>query len=393
MSLELDNLKGVGPSTVEKLKDAGIMNIQVLATTSIDSLKGVGYGADAAKKLIRAAKNRLDEMNGGMFGFITGDQLLQQFKRRQFIKTGQAPLDRILGGGFETQKVYELYGPQGSGKSSLLHQLICLSMLPEEKGGLASPATVFLDCEGAFSIRRIKTMAEYYGLDYETVVQSVARANPATTDDLLYVAEEGLNKIMEQTGARLILLDSIATHFRAEYGSERQLFPIRQQKANRIIHALKKAATNYNAVAVLTNQVTANVNATAFSSKYTHSMGYTVGHESQVRILIAPRSKRVKKIKIEKAVDLANEEIFLELVGAGFINTVECDQYNADIDKSPEWHAKQAKKNNKKRDSKVKETNVIEQATEAAEVETPSKEKNTTSKTKKAKTKKNKQKS
>ncbi|MHC1592146.1 MAG: helix-hairpin-helix domain-containing protein, partial [Candidatus Helarchaeales archaeon] len=123
MSLELDQLKGVGAASVAKLKDAGIMNIQVLATTSIDTLRGIGYGAETALKLIRAARTHLDALNGGMFGFITGEQLLQQFKKREVIKTGQAPLDRVLGGGFETQKVYELYGPQGSGKSSLLHQL------------------------------------------------------------------------------------------------------------------------------------------------------------------------------------------------------------------------------------------------------------------------------
>lgn len=343
MTLELEHLKGVGPAAVVKLKDSGIMNIQVLATASIETLKGLGYGAHAATKLLRSARNHLDEINGGMFGFVTGDDLLRQFRNREYLKTGEAPLDRILGGGFETQKVYELYGPEGSGKSSLLHQLIVLSMRPKDQGGLASPAAVFLDCEGAFSIRRIQTVTEYYKMDFELIVKNVARTNPATTDDLLYVAEEGLPKIMDQTGARLVVLDSIATHFRSEYGSERQLFPIRQQKANRIIHALKKAAINYNAVAVLTNQVTANVNATAFSPKYTHSMGYTVGHESQVRIQIDKRSKAVKKIKIEKAVDLPNETAYLELIGAGFINTPACDAFNIDIDKTAEWQAKNAK--------------------------------------------------
>lgn len=389
MSLNLENLKGVGPTSVSKLKDAGIMNIQVLATASIETIKSLGYGATAANKLLRSAREHIDEINGGTFGFICGDELVELFDKRRYLKTGEAPFDHILGGGFETQKVYELYGPEGSGKSSLCLQLAVLSMRSEEQGGLRNPCTVILDCEGAYSPKRITFIAEYYGLVPRNVIRAIARAEPATSDALLQLAEMSLPKIMEQTGARLIILDSIATHFRSEYGAARQEFPLRQQKANRVIHALKRAATNYNAVAILTNQVTGNVNAGPFSSPYKHSMGYTVGHESQIRIKIAPRQKAVKKIFIEKAVDLANEEAYLELTGAGFINTPECDKFNENDDvKSPEWHAKQAKGSKTTTTSKKTTKNIMQEPEDGqSEKETPEAppQKKVPTKTKKAK--------
>ncbi|MHA1785268.1 MAG: helix-hairpin-helix domain-containing protein [Candidatus Helarchaeota archaeon] len=320
MSIELENIDGIGAKTAEQLKEEGIMNALILASTTVRKLKALGFSDSSARKWIEKARDLTNQKLGGQFGFIMGDSLLKQFNERLILKTGQPVLDKVLGGGFETQKVYEIYGPEGSGKSTLLHQLICISKLPVSKGGLGSPATIFLDCEGAMSIKKLEAMAPFWGISPEEAIKSIARANPPTSQSLVYLCEENLPKIMEQTGAKLILLDSIATHFRSEYGQARQLFPERQQRANRILHALKHMAVNYNALVVLTNQVTGNVDAmNKYSKKYSHSMGYIVGHESQVRILIEPIGE-FRRVKIEKAVDLPNDYCNLVMTQYGLLD-------------------------------------------------------------------------
>jgi len=252
MSIDLEKIEGIGSKVAEQLKEEGIMNAMILASTTVKKLKSIGIGDSTARKYIEKAREVTDTVIGGSFGFVMGDDLLKQFNNRMLLKTGQPVLDAVLGGGFETQKVYELYGPEGSGKSSLLHQIMCISKLPVSKGGLANPATVFLDCEGAMSIKRIKEMAPFWGITPEEVIKSVAHTVPPTSDSLVFMCEENLPKIMEQTGAKLIFLDSIATHFRSEYGDARQLFPERQQKANRILHALKRMSVSYNALVIIT---------------------------------------------------------------------------------------------------------------------------------------------
>ena len=320
MSIELEKIEGIGSKTAEQLKEEGIMNAMILASTTVKKLKALGIGDSTARKYIEKAREVTDTVMGGSFGFVMGDDLLNQFNNRIILKTKQPVLDAVLGGGFETQKVYELYGEEGSGKSSLLHQVICISKLPVSKGGLGSPATVFLDCEGALSIKKIKTMAPFWGVTPEEVVKSIAHSVPPSSDALLLMCEDNLPKIMEQTQAKLILLDSIATHFRSEYGDARQLFPERQQKANRVLHALKRMAVSYNALVIITNQVTGNVDkANKFSPNYKHSMGYTIGHESQVRILIKP-FKDFRQIKIEKAVDLPNDYCNLVMTQFGLLD-------------------------------------------------------------------------
>lgn len=317
MALELNNLKEI-EKYAKKLHDNGIVNLMVLASTTVNELATIlGTDLEKSRTFIEKASKIVNTYMGGKDGFITGDDLLNKFNERMILSTKCPSFDKILDGGFETQKVYEVYGKEGTGKSSLMLELICLSHLPVEDGGLGSPCTIYIDTEGSFSIKRLKVMAPYYKLKPEEIVKSVVLANPPTSDAMLYLCEKSLMKIMDETGAKLIILDSLATHFRSEYYNARNLLPERQGRANRIVHSLKKATRIYNALAVMTNQATANV--TGFGAPYSHAMGLLIGHEAQVRIRIAPDKSGLKKVTIEKAVDLPNLSCLLELSQFGFI--------------------------------------------------------------------------
>ncbi|MFX1296438.1 MAG: ATPase domain-containing protein [Promethearchaeota archaeon] len=313
---DLTSIDGIGEGTAEKLIDAGISTIEALASCTIKRLVNIGLPKSAAMKYLNAARERCSEI----FGFVAGEDLIRQFEKREFLTSGTNGLDNLLGGkGFETQKVYEIYGPEGTGKSNLLHQLICTAYLPPDEGGLGAGA-IYIDTEGTFSIKRVQELAQRFGIDTNEITRNIIKAAPPTSDVLLFLCETQLEKIAHQTGARLFCLDSIATHFRAEYGSARQELPERQQKANKVIHALKRVAQQTNGVAILTNQVTANVS--GIGSPYKHAMGNIVGHESQVRLRIAVKSKAegLRKIEVEKALDLPPESCIIKITSEGFVD-------------------------------------------------------------------------
>ncbi|MHA1132515.1 MAG: helix-hairpin-helix domain-containing protein [Candidatus Helarchaeota archaeon] len=313
---DLQSIEGIGEGTAEKLMNAGIPTIEALASCTVARLVAIGIAKKSAMNYITKARDVCD----AIFGFIAGDDLIKQFKNRDFLSSGVDALDVLLGGnGFETQKVYEIYGLEGTGKSNLLHQLVCTAYLPPNEGGLGAGA-IYIDTEGTFSIKRIQQIAPRFGIDPDEISKNVLRAAPPTSDVLLYLCEAKLEKMVHQYGIRLICLDSIATHFRSEYGSERQHIPERQQKANKVIHALKRVAQQTNGVAILTNQATGDP--TGIGRGYKHSMGIVVGHESQVRLRISVKSAAdgLRKVVVEKALDLPPNHCIIKITDVGFVD-------------------------------------------------------------------------
>ncbi len=343
---DLQSLESVTDATAEKLLLAGISTVEALAAATMKKLVQCGLAKSTAQKILEEARERCNET----FGFVTGEDLVRQYERRQYLTTGTTALDGILGGtGFETQKVYEIYGPEGTGKSTLLHQLVCTAFLPPDKGGLGAGA-IFIDTEGTFSIKKVQQMAPRFGIDPAEISRNVIKAGPPTSDNLLYLCEVQLEKLAHESGARLFCLDSIATHFRAEYGAERQGFPERQQKANKVIHALKRVAQQSNGVAIMTNQVTANVS--GFGRPFTHSMGYVVGHEAQVRILVQVKNKEagLREFRIDKALDLPPADCILQVSEIGFTDPPAEKKRKKGKDEEPE--KKGDKADEKKEDAK-----------------------------------------
>jgi len=253
-----------------------------------------------------------------MFSPKQGEDLIRQFKDRHYLTSGTQGLDRILGGnGFESQTVYELYGPEGAGKSTLLHQLICTASLPLKKGGLGA-GSIYIDTEGTFSIRKVQQIASRFGIDPAEIARKVVRLTPPISKALVYVCKYLLDRVVGEVNARLFLLDSLATQFRAEYGTDPDTLPERQQNANQVIQALKRMAQITNGVAVLTNHET--VDLSGYGKPKKHALGYIVGHASQVRITVQPTPDHptARVFTIEKAPDLAQESCFLDITPKGF---------------------------------------------------------------------------
>ena len=114
---EISEFKSVNKLVLEKLKFNNLLNIRLLADSSVDHLIQVGITKDRAIKVINEAKDNL------FCSFITAEDFLLQRGNRLKLKTGVTCIDRILGGGFETQAITEVHGEFATGKTQLCHQL------------------------------------------------------------------------------------------------------------------------------------------------------------------------------------------------------------------------------------------------------------------------------
>jgi len=284
--MELEELPGVGPATAEKLREAGFKEMAAIAAARPTDLKEIaGISEGAATKIISAAKDALN------IRFLTGAEVLEKRKHIKRITTNSKSIDALLGGGIETQAIYEFYGEFGSGKTQMCHQLSVNVQLPESKGGLGRGA-IYIDTENTFRPERVISMAEGLELDPDKVLEKIHIARAYNSDDQIVWADKA-GEIAQEEKIGLIIVDSLTAHFRAEY-SGRGTLADRQQRLNRHMHALQKIADVNNLAIVVTNQVMAKPDV-FFGDPTVAIGGHIVGHTSTFRIYLR-KSKGDKRV-------------------------------------------------------------------------------------------------
>jgi len=292
---DIEDLPGVGPTTADKLREAGYTTVESIATASPVELAEVAeIGEATAKKLIKAAREQAD-----IGSFKTGTDIFEQRKNVRKLKTFVPEFDALLGGGIETQAITELYGEFGSGKSQIVHQMAVNVQLPEEQGGLAG-SCVFIDTENTFRPERIEQMVNGLGIDvppFQEFLDHIHVARAHTSDHQMLMIEnarELANELHEsEKPVRLFIVDSLTAHFRAEYAG-RGTLAARQQKLNRHLHDLFRLVDEHNAVGLVTNQVLSNP-AVFFGDPTKPVGGHIVGHSATFRLYLR-KSKGGKRI-------------------------------------------------------------------------------------------------
>jgi DNA repair protein RadA len=284
--LTLEDLPGIGPKGAQKLRDAGYNEMIAIAAASAGEIAAACEISDAtAEKIIQSARGMLD------MGFKTAADLMERRQEVGRITTGSKTLDALIGGGVETQAITEAFGMFGSGKSQIGFQLAVNVQLPKEKGGLNGKC-IFIDTESTFRPERILEIAKHHNLDAKKVLANIFVAKAYNSDHQVVLAEKAKELIKEQ-GVKLIIVDSLMSHFRSDYSGRGELAP-RQQKLNRHMHMLQKLADTHNIAVYLTNQVMARPDV-MFGDPTTAIGGNIVGHASTYRLYLR-KSKATKRI-------------------------------------------------------------------------------------------------
>lgn len=283
----IDKLAGVGPATAEKLREAGYLDVMSIAVSSPSELaEATEIGESTASKIIMDARKQAD-----IGGFETGAMLLEKRARVGHLSSGSKILDELLGGGFESQAIIELFGEFGSGKTQIAHQLCIMVQLTKEQGGMNGHA-FYIDTENTFRPERIVQMAEGYELDPDEVLSKIHVARAYNSNHQMLLVEK-LKELSKEVPARLLVVDSLTAHFRAEYVGRGALAD-RQQKLNKHMHDLLRWGDLNNGVICVTNQVSAKPD--AFFGDPTRPIGgHIVGHTATFRVYLR-KSKGPKRI-------------------------------------------------------------------------------------------------
>ena len=189
---KLDDLPGIGPVTIDKLKEAGFEDLMSIAVASAGVLSDVaGITETTANKAISAARDAIE------LGFSTAEEVSNKRKSITKITIGSTEVDKLIGGGIESQGITECFGEFGSGKSQIAMQLAVNVQLPVDQGGLDGYC-VFIDTENTFRPERIKQIAEARGLDPEKVMKKIMVARAFTSDHQMLLAEKISDLIKEK---------------------------------------------------------------------------------------------------------------------------------------------------------------------------------------------------
>jgi len=283
----VEELPGVGPATAEKLREAGFDDLMSIAVSSPSALmEAAEIGEATANKIIAAAKKLAD-----VGGFLTGDVIMEQRNAACKVTTGSKALDTLLGGGLETCAITEFYGEFGSGKTQIIHQLCVNITRSEDEGGL-SGHTVFIDTENTFRPERIIQMANGLDMDPNEVLKTIHVARAFNSHHQMLLIDKA-KEITKEFPIKLLIMDSLTSHFRAEYIGRGSLAE-RQQKLNKHLHSIMQFADINKAVVAVTNQVSAKPD--AFFGDPTRAIGgHVLGHSSTFRIYLR-KSKGNRRI-------------------------------------------------------------------------------------------------
>jgi len=306
--INLEDIPGVGEKTVEKLRSIGYSDPMVIAVSSPTELANIAeIGEATAAKIINTVREKLD------IGYETADKILEKRTTVAKITTGSKNLDTLLGGGLETQAITEAYGQYGSGKSQLAFQLAVSVQLPKDKGGLDG-ACLFIDTENTFRPERIVQIARALKLEPEKILRNIYVARAFNSEHQILLIEKA-PEMIEDKKIKLIIVDSLTSHFRADYVGRGELAG-RQQKLNRHLHHLLRLADAYNLAIYITNQVMSDP-AMLFGDPTRPVGGNILGHMSTYRLYLRRGKEGTRICKVIDAPNLQEGEAVFRITENG----------------------------------------------------------------------------
>ncbi|KAG9114063.1 Meiotic recombination protein dmc1 [Ceratobasidium sp. 392] len=271
---------GINAQDITKLKKEGICTVSGVRMTSRRNLLKIKGMSEAKVEKIKEASQKILGSS-----FQTGVQVSDKRKRVLQISSGSKSVDGMLGGGFMSQSISEVYGEFRTGKTQLAHTISVVAQLPPEMGG-ASGKVTYIDTEGTFRPDRIRAIADRFGVDPEQTLENITYARAYNSEHQMELIQEAGIRFAEEKNFRLLIVDSIMALFRTDYSGRGELSE-RQQKLAQMLAKLSKLSEEFNVVVLLTNQVQADPGATmAFAPTVKPIGGHILSHASATRIML-----------------------------------------------------------------------------------------------------------
>ena len=293
---------GINASDISKLRDAGFNSIESVTYSTKKTLVSIkGLSEVKVEKIIDAC-SKICQM-----GFAPSNIYLEKRKNLVFLTTGSSELDKLLGGGIESDSITELFGEFRTGKTQICHTLCVTCQLPRENGGGAGKA-LYIDTEGTFRPEKLKPIAERFGLDPDEVVSNVLYARAYNSDHQNKLLMQAC-ALMTESKFSLLIVDSATNLYRTDYSGKGEL-SARQMSLAKFLRNLQKIADEHQVAVVITNQVVASVDGSSFGGGNDKKPigGHIMAHAAQTRLSLRKGLKDNRICKIYDSPSLPEAE-------------------------------------------------------------------------------------
>lgn len=305
------SIKGVGQTVAEKLYDAQFYSLLDIAACPVgEFMDRTGMAKSSAEKIINGARALAD------LGKVELASDLLKTEDPHRLTSGSKNLDELLNGGFPLKLITEIFGENGTGKSQCCFTATVMATRPESEGGLDSHV-IYIDTEGTFRAHRIAEIAKARGYDVDETLSKIFVIRANTSAHQVVLMDE-IKKIASQHKVRLLIIDSIIVHFRAEY-TGRGVLAERQQIIAKYMSELKAFAVNNDACVLISNQVAARPDA-FFGDPNNVVGGNVVGHASAYILKIRKGKSGKRVIGLTKSPDLPSGECVTVIDERGLID-------------------------------------------------------------------------
>lgn len=285
--------------------------IMALATTPPEEVvRRCEISTSSAERAVNQARKLI-----GMAEPITAAELLEKKLAKPRITTSSQQLDDILGGGIAVGAITEFSGAFATGKTQLAFQLCINVQQPQEMGGLEGKS-LFIDTENTFAPARVAEMSYSFTEDPKTILKNIFVSRAYNADHQIQIVEKA-DKIIQKNEVRLIIVDSMASHFRAEFPGKDNL-PRRQQKLMAHAETLQRLAESYELAVITTNQILSNPDSIfSGTSSLEPALGFAWGHRPTHRILLRKSRGTTRIARIFDSPELAEREAVFHITPQG----------------------------------------------------------------------------
>lgn len=159
------------------------------------------------------------------------------------IPTGCKEIDETLEGGFPNRKVSLIYGEAETGKTTLAIQCAINCARRDHK-------TLFVDCDGTFSARRLFQIASR---DFENIAGLIILTKPNSFDEQAALIDRLTDYINKNFG--LVIIDTFTSLYRAEISEDHAKTFELNRELNRQMACLAQIASTQKMAVLVTSQV------------------------------------------------------------------------------------------------------------------------------------------
>ena len=284
---------GVPISAITALKRFGVFDAQVLTVLSVEEIHRI---PNISERTAQALKQVVSEKLGGVL-FQQGTKYIEtRLKTRKYFTTGAKSVDKLLDGGLRTGTLIEVAGDSRSGKTQFCMTCAVTAQLPEEDGGLNSPV-IYIDTTNSFDVQHYLRIGERFRLKQEDLLKNLIIVKA----DRLMLLKQALDRLpgyMQAMDAKLVVVDS----FIAPYEHEHPMFiesEVVQKEFNHKLGLLKRLATGFNSVVIITNHVIANLQQSRMFIPVLIAGGHAFTHTTDLRLFFKKLRGNMRRVKVE----------------------------------------------------------------------------------------------